>query len=238
YKDDIYKKQLKTRCEWIYFVYICLLGSLIAFIKWANSGGIAQLHIEVLAGYAHNHDVWNTQLAGAYEGYLSLLFSFGQLFGGLVTGLFLINKIGKMWSFAIGCMIWVIYEITGIYVLNPYEYLAIHVLNGFSYGVVYNLILGFILQKTFNNKKMSPMAVYQSVMSVGITSSSFFTTWLKQGPLGQHNYHDYFQAATIINWTIVGVIVIAWLVFMYTWLIEKWNYQKLWWGRRVVRTSS
>jgi hypothetical protein len=31
-----------------------------------------------------------------YESYLSLLFSFGQLIGGLITGLILINKIGKM----------------------------------------------------------------------------------------------------------------------------------------------
>jgi hypothetical protein len=33
YKDDVYKKQIKTSREWIYFVYICFLGSLIAFIK-------------------------------------------------------------------------------------------------------------------------------------------------------------------------------------------------------------
>jgi hypothetical protein len=87
----------------------------------------------------------------------------------------------------------------GIYILNPYGYLAIHILNGFSYGVVYNLILGFVLQKTFNNKKTSPMAIYQSVMSIGITGSSFFTAWLKKGPLGEDDYDKYFQAATIIN---------------------------------------
>jgi hypothetical protein len=100
----------------------------------------------------------------------------GQLFGGLITGLILINRIGKMFSFTIGCAVWIIYEIMGIYILNPLGYLAIHVLNGFSYGVVYNLILGFILQKTFNSKKLSPVGVYQSVLSIGITGSSFFTT--------------------------------------------------------------
>jgi hypothetical protein len=34
--------------------------------------------------------------SSTYGGYLSLLFSFGQLIGGLLTGLFLINRIGKM----------------------------------------------------------------------------------------------------------------------------------------------
>jgi hypothetical protein len=70
---------------------------LIAFIKWANSGAIAQLNIEVLAGYNINpNTAIDFKQAGAYEGYLSLLFSFGQLFGGLITGLILINRIGKL----------------------------------------------------------------------------------------------------------------------------------------------
>jgi hypothetical protein len=51
----------------------------------------------VLAGYANNPNVpIDFTKAYAYEGYLSLLFSFGQLFGGLITGLILVNKIGKM----------------------------------------------------------------------------------------------------------------------------------------------
>jgi hypothetical protein len=166
-----------------------------------------------------------------------LLFSFGQLFGGLITGLILVNRIGKMWSFTIGAAIWILYEILGIYILNPYGYLAIHVLNGFSYGIVYNLILGFILQKTFKTEKASPMGVYQSVMAIGITGSSFFTTWLKQGPLGEKDYDGYFHAATVINWVIIGVIVVAWLVFMYTWLIERWNYQHLWWHKKKLVQS-
>jgi hypothetical protein len=24
---------------------------------------------------------------------------------------------------------------------------------------------------------------------------------------------------------------LAWIVFMYTWLIEKWDYKQLWWKR-------
>jgi hypothetical protein len=206
------------------------LGSLIAFIKWANSGAIAQLNIENLAKY--NYTGLEKNPAASYEGYLSLLFSFGQLVGGLITGLYLVKKIGKMWCFTIGCSIWIVYEVLGIYILNPYGYLGIHVLNGFSYGVIYNLILGFVLQKTFKTQKSSPMALYQSVMSVGIMCSSFFTSWLKSGPLGESNFIKYFHAAELINWIIIGAIVLAWFVFMYTWFIEKWNYKRLWFKLR------
>jgi hypothetical protein len=32
---------------------------------------------------------------------------------------------------------------------------------------------------------------------------------------------------------VIGAIVLSWFVFMYTWLIEKWNYQKLWFKQKA-----
>jgi hypothetical protein len=166
-----------------------------------------------------------------------LLFSFGQLIGGLITGLILINKIGKMWTFTIGCVVWIAYEGLGTLILNPYGYLGIHILNGFAYGIVYNLILGFILQKTFKTHKQSPMGVYQSVLSIGIMCSTLFTTWMKNGPLTEKNYDAYFRAADIINWVVIGSIVLAWLVFMYTWQVERWQYKQLWWHKKNINVN-
>ncbi|MDE7433948.1 MAG: hypothetical protein K2M43_02350 [Mycoplasmoidaceae bacterium] len=59
-----------------------------------------------------------------------------------------------------------------MFVINPYGYLGVHILNGFAYGIIYNLILGFVLMRTFNTKKVTPMGVYQSVLSIGITIST------------------------------------------------------------------
>jgi hypothetical protein len=87
-----------------------------------------------------------------------------------------------------------------MYIHNPYAYLGIHILNGFSYGVVYNLILGFILQKTFKTNKQSPMGVYQSTMSVGIMFSQFFTGYLKSGPLNvSRPFNDFIKVSELIN---------------------------------------
>jgi hypothetical protein len=47
-------------------------------------------------------------------------------------------------------------------------YFAIHTLNGLSYGIIYNLILGSVLQKVFKTQKQTPMGVYQAVLSAGI----------------------------------------------------------------------
>jgi hypothetical protein len=220
YCDLKYKSPIVKTNEWVYYVLLCILGSLIAFIKWANSGAIAQLHIEALDCYYKNKPL-DLKDKIPYEGYLSLLFSFGQLIGGLITGLIFINRVGKLWSFVIGASTWIIYQILGILIKNPYGYLGIHVLNGFSYGIIYNLILGFILQRSFKTTKQSPMGVYQSVMSVGIMCSSFFTSWLKAKPLNQKDYPAYFHAAEIINFAVIGAITLAVGIFVITCLLEK-----------------
>jgi hypothetical protein len=130
--------------------------------------------------------------------------------------LFLIKKIGKTWCFSIGCVCWIVYQILGIYIINPYGFLGIHILNGFSYGILYNLVLGFVLQKAFKTNKMSPMGVYQGVLSIGITCSYFFTSWLKSEPLRQSDFDQYFWMSDIINWSIIGAIGLSFCVFVFS----------------------
>jgi hypothetical protein len=96
------------------------------------------------------------------------VFSVFQLIGGLITGLILVNRLGKFQTFSLGCITWIIYEIGSAYIHNVTGYFAIHALNGLSYGIIYNLILGSVLQKVFSTKKQTPMGVYQSVLSIGI----------------------------------------------------------------------
>lgn len=223
-KDVQYKEKIQSKNEWIYYVLICLIGSLIAFIKFANSGAIAQLHIQQLANfYGEQKDLVKT-----YYGYLSVIFSLGQLIGGLLTGLVLVKRIGKIYTVLIGSIVWIIYHILALYVVNPYGYLAVHVLNGFAYGIIYNLILGFVLMRTFNTKKITPMGVYQAVLSIGITFSNFFTSWLKKDVLSSDDKTAYFNAADTINYIIIGTLIFTWLIFSYTCFIEKWDYKRLW----------
>ena len=221
--DVKYKSKLKSHNEVFYFILICVLGSIIAFIKFANSGSIAQLHLQKLSD--------NT--SQAYEGYLSVMFSFGQLVGGLITGLYLINKIGKVWSFSIGIIVWIIYHIISLFVTNPYAYLGVHILNGFAYGIVYNLILGFILQKTFTTNKITPTGIYQSILSVGITASTWFTSYLKQDVLGpESSIEQYMKVSELINLIIIGFVIFSLFLFLYTVVLEKRDFKYLLWKKR------
>jgi predicted MFS family arabinose efflux permease len=169
---------------------------------------------------------------------LSLVFSLGQLIGGLLVGLFLIKKLKKFWTFTLGCCIWIVYHFLSIYISNPYGFLVLHAINGFAYGMVYNLILGFVLQKAFISKKISPMGIYQSVMSVGIMCSSFFTSWLKTSALNQKDYSSYFDISKTINFVIIGAIALSWLIFAYTHYLEKWRFERLWFSRKQNKKTS
>ncbi|MDE7433949.1 MAG: hypothetical protein K2M43_02355 [Mycoplasmoidaceae bacterium] len=98
--DLVYKQKIEHKNEWFYYVLICLLGSIIAFVKFANSGAIAQLHIQQLA-----RNYGDTTGGATYYGYLSVMFSLGQLIGGLLTGLVLVKRIGKIYTVLIGCVV-------------------------------------------------------------------------------------------------------------------------------------
>lgn len=234
-KDVEFKQHIQSRNEWIYYVLICLVGSLIAFVKFANSGAIAQLHIQKLAKFAYDDD----QIVKTYYGYLSVMFSLGQLFGGLLTGLVLVKKIGKIYTVLVGSIVWIVYHILALFVINPYAYLGVHVLNGFAYGIIYNLILGFVLMRTFRTDKVTPMGAYQSILSIGITISTWFTAWLKKDVLQpQVDKVDYFYVSDIINWVMIGSLILAWIVFTYTCMIEKWEYKRLWFNKQDFKKNS
>lgn len=208
YQDKKYKKEIKGKNDWIIFVLILLIGTLLSFVKFSNSGSIAQQQLNFLG---ENVGV-NT---ASFQGYLSLVFSFSQLIAGLLTGLFLIKRIGKLSTFSIGCFLWIIYEICSIFITDPYGYMGVHCLNGFSYGIVYNLVLGGILQQCFKTNKSTPMGVYQAVLSAGIMASTWFTSWLK-GPLfGNKDFQAFEHASLIINSIIIGAIVLMWILFIF-----------------------
>lgn len=211
FKDNSSKKEVKDKNSWSYFSLLLFLGFFIGFIKFSNSGANAILHIQRLAQNAGGS-------SASYEGYLSVLFSLGQLIGGLLVGLILIKYLNKLWIYSIGSLVWVGYEVLSIFVMNPYGYLGVHILNGLAYGIIYNLILGFVLQLFMKNRNVTPMGIYQAVLSLGITLSNWFVEWIK-GILT--NSYDYFTTMKIVNAVIISCIVLSWILYLITYQFDK-----------------
>ena len=207
---DSKKLQIKTKSEISTYVLLVFLGFLIAFIKFANSSSLAVLHIQKLS----NNN------SGPYEGHLSLLFSIGQLIGGLLTGLVLIKYTNRLLTFGIGSIVWVLYHVLAMIIISPFGYLGVHILNGLAYGIIYNFILGFILMRQFKKRTFNPMDIYQSVLSIGITVSTFFVSYLKSN-LKILDINQYMGLMQIINAVIIGAVGLSFFTYLSVYLIEK-----------------
>lgn len=222
YKDNEHKEKIENKNDWFMFILLMLIGCLLSFIKFSNSGGIAQMQLRYLDQF------YGAGTAKYYQGYLSMTFSFAQLCAGLLTGLFLVKKIGKFWTFTLGCVVWISYETAVTFILNPYAFTAIHFLNGFSYGIVYNLVLGTVLQRCFaKTNKISPMGVYQGMLSAGIMASTWFTSWMKadifvNGKIA--NADEFIRINAIVDGVVIGCIVVMWILFCI----------KTYWDKKIV----
>ncbi len=212
----VYNFKEKTRAnQIIYFAIVSFIGALIMFVKFSNSGAIGLNHLKVLAEY-------NNTNSSAYEGYLSLIFSLAQLAAGVLVGTLLIRKMNVTKIFSLGCGIWITYLISVIFIKNPYAFFAIHALNGFAYGILYNLLLALILNISINTSKVTSMGIYQSILSIGIMCSGWFTTWMKE-ILPKNNTEVYFHNSMIVNVVLIFSIFLAFLVFLFLSLYLKKN---------------
>lgn len=204
--------QTKQANNIIFFILLCLVGFFISFIKFSNSGSIATLTIENLG----KHQGIEQNLS-SIQAYVSTLFSFFQLLGTIFLSMFLIRKTNKLISFTVGASLWVIYQLVISFNQNPYVYFSMAAINGFAYGILYNLILAYVLTLSFKNIKMAPMGIYQAILSIGITVSSFLISFLK----GILNSDTNLIYNMIINLSLIGGVLALQGLFTGVYFMDK-----------------
>ncbi|MGL4647645.1 MAG: MFS transporter [Mycoplasmoidaceae bacterium] len=205
-------KVIENKNDQVSFLLICLIGAIILFIKFGNSGSVGTTRLHEL-GKLTNMDV------SGYEGYLSTVFSTFQLLGTFLFGYCAIKNFSTIKIFMIGFIIWMFYHFISIFYFNPIFFFSIHALNGFAYGILYNLFLGYILSLSFKNKLITPMGIYQAILAIGITLSNFFTTFISSNLM-----LDLRQATIIIDTTIMALLVLSLILLIY--VEKKVHYQK------------
>ena len=206
YYRDLRKNNQLIIKEWSFFIILAIIGSLIAFIKFSNSDAMATLHIQNLGSITNNN-------VSSYEGYISVIFSLFQLLAGVLLGTVLIRKMDTIKIFLIGSCSWIVYLISATFIQNPIGYFCVHSLNGFGYGILYNLVLAIVLNISIDNKVITKMGIYQSILSIGITVSSFFTKWLKN-LLNNNNPNLYMHDYLIENMILLAIVIIVTILFI------------------------
>lgn len=203
--------------DYIMFIFLTVIGSLIAFIKFSNSDALATQHLQNLSTLNYGSQI----PVSSYEGYISVIFSLFQLLAGVLMGVILVRKINVINIFIIGSSTWIVYLVSSSFVSNPIWYFIIHSLNGFGYGILYNLVLALILKISLDNKVITKMGVYQSILSIGIMCSSWFTGWIKEtiipsvGVKPSITLTQYMNHYLIQNIVLLAIVIVITVVFIF-----------------------
>ena len=211
--------------KWGVYVLLLFIGLLITFIKFSNSGVAGKLNLEHLEKFTTNDA--NPFL----NAYLSTIFSSGQIIGTFVFAWMSLKNVNKNKIFIVGISVWISYHIISLFIYNPYVFFGIHILNGFSYGILYNLILGYVLSYSFKSKYFTPIGIYQAVSSIGITTSTWFNTYLKENIFvtNDHSiesFDKYKSVVFLIDSIILGAIVILTILYGVLYYIEDYKKKK------------
>lgn len=204
------------------FVLVCMTGFFISFIKFSNSGSIATLTIQNLA-----QNIGIQDKIASIQAYLSTVFSLAQLLGTVFVANFLVKKTNKLVSFSIGICLWILFQLVAIFNQNPYVYFGVSFFNGFAYGILYNLVLAYVLSMSFKTNKITPMGIYQCILSIGIASSSFLIPYLKEVLKNNQGY-------LIVNYTLLAAIVVLELIFATAYIFDRQIYK----NKMIIKTET
>lgn len=208
YQDNKYKEPVSNKWDGSVIVLLILAAAITSFIKFCTSGGTAITELK----YIGEHQGISTN---AYEGYLSVIFTVGQMAANILTGLFLVKRMNKWAIFSIASGLWIAYAILAASILNVYSRLVTNIINGFAFGMTYNLIVGMVMNKFFvKTNKITPITLYNLGLSIGICSSQFFNTFMKETVFGDiEKWEEFVKINWIVTIAVIATMVVMWVMF-------------------------
>lgn len=217
YKDNQYKEPVQNKWDGWVVALLILCAAVTSFIKFTTAGGTAITELK----YIGDHQGINTN---GYEGYLSVIFTVGQMAANILCGLYLVKKMNKWAIFSIASGLWIAYAVCQAAVLNVYARLPLNLINGFAFGITYNLIVGMVMNKFFvKTNKITPITTYNLGLSIGICSSQFFNTFMKQEVFagGTLKWDEFVSINWIVIICVIVTMVVMWGMFTGAFFIDK-----------------
>lgn len=181
------------------FIYVCILGILVSFIKFATSGA------NMLSFAKSQLKIGPLMLA-----YMDTVFVIPQLISGILVGTYLTRKFGVQKSLLGLFTAAVAFFLIVLYVNNPYIVYASYLLNGAFYGGVYNILISMAMQYFDREFRSVSMGIYQGFFAVGIYYADYIYVWLaryfKEGILGFGQSKVIFLICLIL--TIISMLMV------------------------------
>lgn len=229
YQDNKYKEPVQNKWDASVVILLIFAAAITSFIKFCTSGGTAITELEYIGGEKQPIISWRVN-TNAYQGYLSVIFTIGQMAANILTGLFLVKRMNKWTIFSIASGLWIIYVILSASILNVYSRLVTNIINGFAFGMTYNLIVGMVMNKFFTKtNRITPVTLYNTGLSIGICSSQFFNTFMKEDvfavdPITKEHtllWGDFVWRNWIVTIAVIATIIVMWGMFTGAYFITK-----------------
>lgn len=222
------KEVVSTKHDAWVVVLLCLAGICFIFTRWVTSGpsSVTQLiYIAVGPDKVTSNTIFPPDFIEEvkfFEGYLSLMFAFGQLFGAIIAALVLRkHENNAKWIIVlIGFIIWAIYLEVNIQVINVHLFFWSNILNGIGFGLIYPVLLGVVLNKHFKKVKIiTPIGIFNTALALGIIGATLFNNIIK-GPVYDFHFtywtsefEDFDKVNILVNYVTMGVAALMVVFF-------------------------
>lgn len=229
------KETVRTPHDWSVIWLICLAAVCFGFVRWVTAGpsSVTQLiYIAFAFDIPTPNAIYPPEVIAEvkfFEGYLSLVFAFGQLIGAMIAAFLLSRQqVRGRWMLILsGALLWWTYLIVNINVITVPVYFATNILNGLGYGLIYPVFVGIMLNKYFvDNKIITPIGLYNTSLALGITGGAMFNNMVK-GDIFDFHYTEstshiyaFDLDNTLVNCITIGVVLIMVVSFISSYLIH------------------
>lgn len=233
YHDLKIKEPVKTKADWSVVALVGVVAVCLGFVRWICGGPSS------VTQFVYLGEVATVNPGGQFpmpepvstkymEGYLSVVFAIGQLAGVSISSAALQKKAkNSKWILVVlGSLLFVLYLVLNTIenkqksiFLNAYVYFATNAIAGLAYGLIWPVIIGVMLNKTFNRVKIiTPLGIFNTGLALGITAASIFNNVVKGGAFDMATgwyFDDFVKANHGVN-SITGIVAMSMAILFIT----------------------
>lgn len=231
FSDLKLKEPVKNKHDWTVVILIGVIAILLGYVRWIAAGPTSLTQFVYLGEIGSVNAKSPVIVTTKYmEGYLSIVYALGQLFGiGIASAaLSTKNQKPKLVLVIIGCALYFAYftliSVEDVKIMNAYVYFASHIIAGLAYGLIFPVIIGIMLNKNFNRVNIiTPVGIFNTGLAVGITAASVFNNIAKGRAFDMKTgwmLDDFIPANHLVNSTTVFIVVALMIMFIIAYKIH------------------
>lgn len=160
-------EKVKKVFEFKGYIYICIIGILVSFIKFSTSGANM---------VAYSKTVLN--MPAIFLAYIDVLFAFPQLIASVLAGTYFTKKIGIEKTLILGLFSSLIFYLLILFTNNYLVVFFGYIFNGFGYGIGYTSLIAMAMQYFDKEYRNVSMGIFQAFFALGVYFGDRVYVWI------------------------------------------------------------